>query len=232
MNPNEPQPNTEASATAPEPIPPPPPIMPDLNAPIFFIEDKSNQDNEAQRNSRKKLTGDMDLISHFGLYYLYEMSRNKPVDYESDYNSYIEDIPIKQIIKNTTIKDLIMAPPTQRIPILPFDQDTLDNAYTLRPGPFPQDPSLDTSYFSNSRKKLQSQSKESEEIKQEEESNDSNNNDNHADSATSDTNKIQKVTLKINMTYNDYDKPKKKRSYTADPEESEKLKKKHKKKKV
>lgn len=200
---------------------PPPPVEPDLNAPIFFIEDKSNENNEAIKNSRKKLTGDMDLISHFGLYYLYEMSKNKTIDNDSDFLSYVEDIPIKQIIKNNTIKDLIMAPPTQKIPIMPFDQDTLDTAYTLRPGPFPQDSSLDTSFFSTRREKLHSK-KHSIEQKSENSDNGSNLND---------SNKIPKVTLKINMNYNDYDKPKKKRSYTADPEENEKLKKKHKKKK-
>eukprot|EP00833_Pecoramyces_ruminatium_P014457 jgi/Orpsp1_1/1188489/evm.model.d7180000065229.1 len=76
---------------------PPPVITPDLNAPIFFIEDKRNKDNEGVRNARKKLTGDMDLISHFGLYYLYEnnikMQKNKPIDANSDFQSYIEDIP-------------------------------------------------------------------------------------------------------------------------------------------
>jgi len=39
----------------------------------------------------------MDLISHFGLYYLYEnnfkMRRNKPLEENSDYKSYIEDLP-------------------------------------------------------------------------------------------------------------------------------------------
>jgi len=30
-----------------------------------------------------------------------------------------------------------MAPPTQKIPIIPFDQETLDSAYTLKVGNFP-----------------------------------------------------------------------------------------------
>jgi len=156
----------------------PPPVTPDLNAPIFFIEDKSGQDNEI-KNARKKLTGDMDLISHFGLYYLYEISKNKTVDNDSDYQSYIEDIPMKQIIKDTTIRDLIMQQQTQKISILPFDQDTLINAFTLKPGEFPEEPSLDTSFFKN--KKQQQNLNEN-------------------------VNKIPKV--KINVTHNEYEKPK------------------------
>ncbi|OUM67120.1 hypothetical protein PIROE2DRAFT_5500 [Piromyces sp. E2] len=116
----------------------------------------------------------MDLISHFGLYYLYEMSKNKKIDNNSDYQAYINDLPIKEIIKNNRLRDLVMAPPTQKIPIIPFDQETLDSAYTLKVGPFPQDDS----------KKLEAQ-KKAEEIKQEN------------DNASSNDNKISKVTLKI-----------------------------------
>ncbi|ORX53386.1 hypothetical protein BCR36DRAFT_349274 [Piromyces finnis] len=192
-------------------------ITPDLDAPIFFIEDKRGQDYEPIRNSRKKLTGDMDLISHFGLYYLYEMSKYKKVDDNSNFQSYINDLPIKEIIKNTKLRDLVIAQPTQKIPVVPIDQEILDTAYTLKVGPFPQDDSLDTSFFSDRKKKLEAQKKD-EKIKQDNES-------------TSIDNKGSKVTLKINMSYNDYENPKRKRSYTMDPEESEKLKKKHKKKK-
>jgi len=204
--------------TTNEEVQPPPVITPDLNAPIFFIEDKRGQDNEAIRNSRMKLTGDMDLISHFGLYYLYEMSKNKKVDENSDYQSYINDLPIKDIARNNKLRDLVMAPPTQKIPIIPFDQETLDSAYTLKVGNFPDKESgLDTSFFSNRKEKLDAQ-KKAEEAKQE--------------SDALDDSKKSKVTLKINMSYNEHEKPKKKRSYTTmDPEESEKLKKKHKKKK-
>jgi len=70
-----------------------------------------SKDNEAIRNSRMKLTGDMDLISHFGLYYLYEMSKNKKVDENSDYQSYINDLPsniIDYINKMIIIKFFII----------------------------------------------------------------------------------------------------------------------------
>jgi len=40
-----------------------------------------------------------------------------------------------------------MAPQTQRIPLLPFDQDTLDNAFTLRPGSFPEDSNVIIKYI-------------------------------------------------------------------------------------
>jgi len=214
--------------------PPPPVITPDLNAPLFFIEDKRNKNYEAEKNSRKKLTGDMDLISHFGLYYLYEnnfkMRRNKPLEENSDYKSYIEDLPISKITHNTSIKDLIMAEQTKDLEIL-TDSESLSllcNAFTLRPEKFPDIKDVDTSDYENrkSKHRFSIEKRPSEEQKI------INGKNNNSSTNSQNDDKFPKIKIKMNMNNNDFEKPKKKRSYTVDPDESERLKKKHKKKKV